>query len=126
MSLEYDLYEMHAELCSAQDTGDVEALADAAWRLYGELGIAHAAAREAEAALAELVAAARSAISAVERGAPEPFALLRHLMSGSSWMPLPGSALGRLLAKHALYHNKLHLRLIDPPAFRPAGGAGRV
>ena len=44
---------MYAVLCEADSAGDAEALADAAWRLYGEAGTARAEAEEVRVALAQ-------------------------------------------------------------------------
>ena len=89
---------MYAVLCEADSAGDAEALADAAWRLYGEAGTARAEAQEVRAALAQLAAAARATVAATRQGAADPLAHLRHVLTARGWMPVPGTPVTELLA----------------------------
>lgn len=60
---------MYAVLCEADSARDTEALADAAWRLYGEAVAARAEAEQAQAALAQFPAAARATAAAAHQNA---------------------------------------------------------
>ncbi len=89
---------MYAVLCGADAEGDAEALADAAYRLYGEAGAAYTENQELRAALEQLAATARATVAAAPQGADDPLAHLRHVLEARGWMPVPGTPVTRLLA----------------------------
>jgi hypothetical protein len=87
---------IYAALVTADDAGDAEALAEIAWRLYGELGVIRGRTAGQELLLARIATAARTAVAAAAGGAADPVLQLRHLLDSGCWLPEPGGGIPRV------------------------------